>query len=101
TAELAAEILQDGAGLEYGDGAAVRSLRIDDRRHPVVRGYRQERWLELLPLAYVDVPDLVGNVEFLEHDGDLPAVGGRPVVKLYRAGLNRHSLSSEQGVPST
>src|SRR5581483_9268334 len=36
-AGLAAEILQDGAGLEDRNRSSARSVRIDDRRHAVVR----------------------------------------------------------------
>ena len=81
--ELATEILEDGAGIKHRDRFAAGAIGIDNCRHTIVRGDLQEFRRELLPLTDVDVLDLVGNAEFLEHDADLPAVGG-PVIKLNR-----------------
>jgi hypothetical protein len=44
---LAAEILQDRTGFEDRDGTPAGTLRIDDRRHAVVRGDLQEVRIEL------------------------------------------------------
>jgi hypothetical protein len=63
------------------------ALGIDDRRHAVVGRDRQEFRLELVALADVHGNDGVGQPALLEHDGDLPAVGRRPVIQIDRLGL--------------
>jgi hypothetical protein len=44
----------------------------------------QELRFELVALGDVDVTHLIGQPAFLQHDGDLPSVGGRPVIELDR-----------------
>ena len=81
-AGLAAEILQDRARLEDRDRLAAGPVGIDDGGHAVVGRDGQELGLELVALADVDGLDLVGEPALLEHDRDLVAVGGGPVVQL-------------------
>ncbi len=84
SAGLAAEILQDRAGLEDRDRPAARTVVIDDRRHAVVGRDRQEFRLELIAARDVDRDHGVGQPAFLEHDRDLEAVRRRPVVEVDR-----------------
>jgi len=81
---LAAEILQDGAGLEDRDRLAVRAPVIDDRRHAVVGRDRQELRLELIAPGNIDRNDGVRKRALLEHDRDLPTVRSRPEIKIDR-----------------
>ena len=66
--------------------AAVGGRVVDDRRHPVVGGDRQEIGPELLAAADVDRDDPVGQAGLLEEQGDLVPVRGRPVVQVDHAG---------------
>ena len=79
---LAAEILQDRAGLEDRDRPAVGTVVIDDGRHTVVGRDRQKLRLELVALGDVDRDHGVREGALLEHDRDLPAIGRRPVVEV-------------------
>jgi hypothetical protein len=87
-AGLFGEVLQDRARLEHRDRCtAARRRVVDHRRHLVVGRNRQERRLELRALADVDRNDAVVDVDapigkLLEQQGDLVAVGGRPVVEI-------------------
>ena len=83
-AGLAAEILQDRAGLEDRDRPAAGPARIDDRRHAVVGRDRQKLRLELVAARDVERDDAVRQPALLQHDGDFVAVGRRPVIELDR-----------------
>src|SRR3974390_536851 len=83
-AGLAAEILQDRTGLEDRDRPIARTVRVDDRRHAIVRRNLEEFRLELLPLCDVHRDHLVGEPALLQHDRDLEAVRRRPVPELAR-----------------
>jgi len=65
-------------------GLPPRAPVIDDRRHPVVGRDRQELRLELIALGNIDRNDGVRKRALLEHDRDLPAVRGRPEIKIDR-----------------
>ena len=78
---LAAEILQDGAGLEHRDRPPARAVRIDDRRNAVVRRNRQKLRRELLALGNIDRMHDVRQPALFEHDGNFPAVRRRPIVQ--------------------
>jgi hypothetical protein len=94
-AEFPAEIHEDSRRFEHRNRLAAGPVGIDDGRHAVVRRDRQKIRRELIALADIDVFHLVGNAEFLQHDGDLPAVRRRPVIQLYRAVLRLgHANSS-------
>ena len=56
---------------------AARALGVDDGRHAVVGRDGQEFRLELLAPEDVDEVQIIGDAQFLEHDGDLASVGGR------------------------
>src|SRR5436190_210746 len=87
-AGLFREILEDRARFEDRHRlAAAGRLVVDDRRHAVVRADLEEIRLELLAGADVHRNDFVRQAAFLEHDGDLPAVGRRPVIKVDHEGL--------------
>jgi hypothetical protein len=77
-AALVGEIDQDRAGLHQAEPV----IAIDDRRDAVVRADLQKFRLELLVLADVDRVHGVGQAHFLERDGSLAAVRGRPGVKI-------------------
>ena len=83
-AALAREVLQDGAGLEDRDRPPAGPIRIDDRRHPIVRRDRQKVRLELIAFGNVDGNDVIREPALLQHDGDLPAVGRGPIVEIDR-----------------
>ena len=89
-AEFPRQVEEDRPRFEDRDRRAAGPLRIPDRGNLVVGRHRRERRRPLLPLADVDEGDRVGNAEFLEHDGDLPAVRRRPVEDLDREGLYLH-----------
>jgi hypothetical protein len=75
--------LQDRTGFEHRHRrAAARRIVIDDGGHAVVGADLEEVGLELLARPDVHRDQLVGQPAFLEHDGNLPAVGRRPVVKI-------------------
>src|SRR5215471_6434925 len=79
---LAAEILQNRAGLEDRDRPAVGAVVIDDRRHAVVGRDGQKLRLELVALGDVDRDHGVREGALLEHDRDLPTIGRRPVIEV-------------------
>ena len=98
-AGLAAEILQDGAGLEDRDRPPARAGGIDDRRDAVVRRDRQKVRRELLAFGNVDGTHDVGQAALFEHDRDLPAVRRRPVIELDRLdAARRPSLCRRRGL---
>ena len=93
-AGLLGQIDQDGAGFEHRKRlAAVRRIVIDDGRHPVVGADGEEVGLVLLAPVNVDRDDAVVEVHLLQRDGDLPAIGRRPVV-----GVDHGPVSSESRV---
>ena len=71
---LLGQIDQNGARLHQTDALIL----IDDRRDLVVRTDFQEIRFELLLFPDVDPDGVVGQPEFLKHDGDLPSVRCRP-----------------------
>ena len=77
-AGLVGEIDQDRAGLHQAQAVVA----VDDRRDAVVRADLEEFRLELLVLADIDRVHGVGQAHFLERDGSLAAVRGRPGVKI-------------------
>ena len=79
---LAAEILQNCAGLEDRDRLAVRAIIIDDRQHAIVGRDCQEVRLELIALGNIDRDHRVRKCALLEHDRDLPAVRSGPVIEI-------------------
>src|SRR5690242_5997222 len=79
---LATEILQDRAELEDRNRAPTRSLRINDRRHAIVRSDRQEIRIELLALRNVHRLEHIGQAALFEHDRDFETVWRGPVIKL-------------------
>ena len=81
-AGLAAQVLQDGAGLEDADRLAARSVVVDDGRHAVVGADGQELWRELFADADVHPLQLIGQAHLLERDADLSPVGRGPEVEL-------------------
>src|SRR5690606_20420532 len=85
-------------GFEDRDRLAVRSLRVDDGRHAVVGGDLEEVRLELLALADIDEFHLIGSAEFLQHDGNLPAIGRWPVIQFDRLGPGGHEAGSNSCV---
>src|SRR5262249_61157080 len=82
-APLAGGGLREAARCDPGPRrTAARRFVIDDGGHAVVGTDLEELRLELIARADVDRHELVGQRALLEHDGDLPAVGGRPVVEV-------------------
>jgi hypothetical protein len=81
---LAAEVLEDGAGLEDGDRSATGAVGIDDGGHAIVRADGEEFARELLPAADVHRLDRIRQAHLLERDGDLVAIRRRPVVDFDR-----------------
>src|SRR3546814_9074267 len=75
---LFCEINEDCTGFEQRERRIARPIRIDDRRHLVVRVDRQEILTELLVLRDVDRVNPVGDAEFLQQDRDFPAVRCAP-----------------------
>ena len=73
-----ASIALEEMGLPY----TVHAVDIgkDDRRDAVVRADLEEFRLELLILADVDRMRGIGQAHFLERDGSLAAIRGRPGV---------------------
>ena len=79
-AGLLGDVHHDGAGLEHADGrAAVLGLVVDHHGHAVIGVHPQEVLVELVALLDVHWRDLVFQPALLEQDGDLLAVGRRPV----------------------
>src|SRR3546814_13305807 len=64
------------------DLLAVRPVRIDDRRHFVVRADLQKVRLELVAGADIDRMHIVFASQLLQHDMDLMAVRRRPGIDL-------------------
>src|SRR5262249_13906545 len=97
---LAPEILQDRPRLEDRDRPATRSCGIDDRRHPVIGRDREKLRRKLLAFGDIDRDDAIGQPALLQHDRDLPAVRGWPVVERDRlAGIGaRCSLAPAGGL---
>jgi len=87
---FAGQILQDRPAFKNRNWFAVWTIRIHNRWHTVVWRDLQEIRFELLTCADIDQIDLVRQLHLFKCDGDFPAVGRGPVVKLYRV---RHSLS--------
>src|ERR1700720_746754 len=83
---LAAEILQDGAGLEHRDGPPAGAVRIDNGGEGGVWGNREKARRELLALGNIARVHDVRQPALLEHDGNFPAVRRRPVVERDRRG---------------
>src|SRR5207248_4039141 len=55
-------------------------LMIDDHWHSMIGIHAQEFRVELIPTLDVHRDDLVGKATFLEQDGDLLAIGRRPIM---------------------
>src|SRR5690606_23311559 len=89
-AELAPEILKNGAGFEHRDRLAARTFRIDNGGHAVVGSNFQELRLELVALADIHIMNVIGNAQFLQHDRDLEAVWRRPVMQFDGCVLYSH-----------
>jgi hypothetical protein len=87
-AGLAGEVDQDGAGFHHLDGLAVGAVGVDDGRDLAVRVDGDEGRRELLALRDIHLVHPVGQLAFLQHDGNLAAVGRAPCVQF------DHRLSS-------
>ena len=85
--EFPRQVEEDRPQFEDRDRRAAGTVRIKDGGNLVVRRHRRKCLSPVLPLAEVDERHGVGNAEFLEHDGDLPPVRGRPVEDLDGVGL--------------
>jgi len=79
------EMDQDRARLEHRQRPVAKLLWgvvVDNRRHAVIRADRQEFGLELVAATDIYRDHAEVEAALLEHDRDLPAVRGRPIVKV-------------------
>jgi len=79
------EMDQDRARLEHRQRSVAKLLWgvvVDNRRHAVIRADRQEFGLELVAATDIYRDHAEVEAALLEHDRDLPAVRGRPIVKV-------------------
>ena len=82
-AGLVGEVDQDRARFEHRQRrSAIGRRLIDDAGDAVVGRDLQECRSELLALADVHRMDRIRQSRFLEEDGDLVAVGRRPVIEI-------------------
>src|SRR5437764_4474002 len=72
---------EDRARLENRE-RAIFCVVVNNRRHAVIGADRQELGLELVAAADIDRDHTVFEAALLEHDRNLPAVRGRPVVEV-------------------
>src|SRR5260370_14038248 len=79
----------------------VRLVVVDNRRHAVVGANRQKFRLELVAAADIDRDHTIFEAAFLEHDCDLPAVWGRPIIEVdHRTFSERSAAISAAEYPS-
>src|SRR5690242_15414893 len=72
---------QDRPGLKHRNRFAAGTV-INNGRHAAVWADGQELGLELVTPPNVDRDHVIGQPALLQHDGDLPAVRGWPVVEV-------------------
>ena len=77
------QVQQDGATFKHRNGrTTVGRCLVHDGGHAVVRADAQKVGRKLFTLADVDQVCGVRQATFLQHDGNLPAVGCRPVIQV-------------------
>jgi hypothetical protein len=80
---LLGQVLQNGPRLKHTQGlATVGGFVVNDGGNAVVGGNGEKIWGKLFALANVDGLEAVGQGGLFEKNGDLVAVGGRPVVQV-------------------
>src|SRR5260370_16349482 len=95
------EVDKDRTRFEHRHRTA-RLVVVDNRRHAVVGANRQKFRLELVAAADIDRDHTVFEAAFFEHNADLPAVLGRPIIKSdHRTFSGLSSAGSDAEKPSS